>query len=179
MMDLYHLVAELRWPEWHWLDVTLGVVLAVVVINSTRRGFVREGATLVGLAIGMAIGDRFTVPVADLIASYTGRLPLMDELAKVVIIIWCIAGAGLAASLLRSTLQLPGFGVTDRVGGLALGVAEGSTILGMALAFSVRLGLAGLDPGGFDGSTLAPILLRWWITVAQMATAQFGFPLAV
>src|SRR5215213_5183656 len=57
---------------WHWLDVTLGVCLAFVVLNAARRGFVREAGTLIGLGVGLVLADQHALALADLAAQKLG-----------------------------------------------------------------------------------------------------------
>ena len=162
--------------EWHPLDVVLGVCLALVALNAARRGFVREVGTLIGLAIGLVVAGRFAAQVAGLLAEHVGRLPLLDELAYVLVVGMVAAGITVLAGALRGTLKLPGLPVADRVAGLALGVIEGGAALGLLLLLGTRLGLTGLSPIPFDGSTLAPVFLRWWLVVATALPPELGMP---
>jgi uncharacterized membrane protein required for colicin V production len=161
---------------WHWLDVTLGVCLAVVVLNAARRGFVREAGTLVGLGVGIVLAGRHSLALADLVAREVGRLPLLDEAAWLAIVLLGASVAALLADTIRSWLPLPGIGVADLVFGLAFGVLEGAAGLGLVLLFVGRFSVLGLHPPAFDGSTLAPVLLRWWLVVAASLPPELGVP---
>ena len=165
--------------EWHPLDVALGVCLAVVALNAGRRGFVREVGTLIGLAIGLVVAGRFARQVADLLAEHVGRLPLLDELAYAIVVGVVAAGVTVLAGVLRGTLRLPGLPVADRLAGLALGVVEGAAALGLLLLLGTRLGLLGMSPIPFDGSTLAPVFLRWWLVIATALPPELGMPTSV
>jgi uncharacterized membrane protein required for colicin V production len=164
---------------WHWLDVVLGVCLAGVALNAARRGFVREAGTLVGLALGMLLAGRYRLALADLVASEIGRLPLLDDAAWLAIVLLSACVAALVAGTIRAALPLPGIGVADRVFGLAFGVLEGAAGLGLALLLVGRLGAFGLRSPAFDGSTLAPVLLRWWLVVAASLPPELGVPRAL
>jgi uncharacterized membrane protein required for colicin V production len=162
--------------EWHPLDVALGVCLALVALNAARRGFVREVGTLVGLAIGLLVAGRFALQVSDVLAEKIGRLPLLDELAYALVIGVVAAGITVLAGAVRGTLKLPGLPVADRMAGLALGVIEGAAALGLLLLLGTRLGVLGMGPSPFDGSTLAPVFLRWWLVIAAALPPELGMP---
>jgi membrane protein required for colicin V production len=161
---------------WHWLDLTLGVCLAIVALNAARRGFVREAGTLVGLVVGVVLAGKYGLALADVVAARIGQLPLLDDVAWLVIVLLSASLAALLAGSIRSALPLPGIGVADRVFGLAFGVLEGAAGLGLMLLFVGRFGAFGLHPPGFDGSTLAPVLLRWWLVVAASLPPELGIP---
>jgi uncharacterized membrane protein required for colicin V production len=164
---------------WHWLDLTLGLCIAVVALNAARRGFVRETGTLVGLAFGVLLAGRYGLALADAVAAKTGRLPLLDEAAWLAIVLLSASIAALLAGAIRAVLPLPGISVADRVFGLAFGVLEGAAALGLVLLFVGRFGPLGLRPPFFDGSLLAPVLLRWWLVVAASLPAELGIPRAL
>lgn len=164
---------------WHWLDLTLGLCIAGVALNAARRGFVRETGTLVGLAIGVLLAGRYGLALADAVATETGRLPFLDEAAWLAIVLLSASIAALLAGAIRAGLPLPGISVADRVFGLAFGVLEGAAALGLVLLFVGRFGTLGLRPPFFDGSLLAPVLLRWWLVVAASLPAELGIPRAL
>jgi uncharacterized membrane protein required for colicin V production len=178
MLDLSSLPSRLPIDTagWHWLDLTLGLVLAGVAANAARRGFVREAGTLLGLGVGVLLAGHYALALADLVASKVGALPLLDDAAWLAIVLISTAVAALLAGSIRSALPLPGIGVADRVFGLAFGVLEGAAGLGLMLLFVGRSGVFGLRPPGFDGSTLAPVLLRWWLVVAASLPPELGVP---
>jgi uncharacterized membrane protein required for colicin V production len=161
---------------WHWLDVTLGICLGIVVLNAARRGFVREIGTLLGLVIGIVLAGRHALALADLIVAEIGDLPLLDDAAWLAIVLLSASIATLLAGTLRSWLPLPGIGVADRLFGLAFGVLEGTAGLGLILLFVARVGVMGLHAPAFDGSTLAPVMLRWWLVVATALPPELGAP---
>ena len=159
---------------WHWLDVTLGICLAVVALNAARRGFVREAGTLLGLGIGVVLAGQHALELSDWLAERIGHLPLLDDAAWLAIVLLGASLAALLASAIRNWLPLPGIGVADRVFGLAFGVLEGAAGLGLVLLFVARVGVLGLHAPAFDGSTLAPVLLRWWLVVAASLPPELG-----
>jgi uncharacterized membrane protein required for colicin V production len=161
---------------WHWLDLTLGVCLAIVALNAARRGFVREAVTLSGLGVGLVLAGRYSLALADAVAARIGPLPLLDDAAWLAIVLVSTSLAALLAGAIRGALPLPGIGVADRVFGLAFGILEGAAGLGLVLLFVARFDAFGLHAPGFDGSTLAPVLLRWWLVVAASLPPELGVP---
>jgi uncharacterized membrane protein required for colicin V production len=164
---------------WHWLDLTLGVCLAIVTLNAARRGFVREAGTLIGLGVGLILAGRHSLALADFLANDFGHLPFLDEASWLAIVLVSASLAALLAGAIRALLLLPGIGLADRVFGLALGILEGAAGLGLVLLFVARLGMLGLDVHVLDGSSLAPILLRWWLVVAASLPPELGVPRAL
>lgn len=161
---------------WHWLDVTLGICLAVVVLNAARRGFVREVGTLIGLVLGYVVAGQYALTLADLAIEKIGDLPLLDDAAWLAIVLLSASIATLLAGTLRTWLPLPGIGIADRLFGLAFGLLEGTAGLGLVLLFVARIGILGLHAPAFDGSTLAPVMLRWWLVVAAALPPELGAP---
>ena len=164
---------------WHWLDMTLGLCIAGVALNAARRGFVRETGTLIGLAFGVLLAGRYGLLLSDALAGEVGRLPLLDEAAWLGIVLLCASIAALIAGAVRSMLPLPGISIADRVFGLAFGVLEGAAALGLVLLFVGRFGALGLRAPFFDGSLLAPVLLRWWLVVAAALPPELGVPRSI
>jgi uncharacterized membrane protein required for colicin V production len=161
---------------WHWLDLALGIGLAGVALNAARRGFVREAGTLLGIGVGVVLAGRYGLAISDLVAQKIGRLPLLDDVAWLAIVLLTTSLATLAAGSIRARLPLPGIGVADRVFGLAFGVLEGAAGLGLMLLVAGRFHVFGLAPPFFDGSTIAPVLLRWWLVIAASLPPELGVP---
>ncbi|MGE3268878.1 MAG: CvpA family protein [Chloroflexota bacterium] len=181
MLDLPALPTTLpiETAGWHWLDITLGVCLALVALNAARRGFVREAGTLVGLGVGLVLAERHSLVLADLLAAEIGRLPLLDGAVWLAVVLLSASVAALLAGLIRSALPLPGIGLADRFFGLAFGLLEGAAVLGLALLFVGRFGTLGLHAPTYDGSVLAPVLLRWWLVVAASLPPALELPRAL
>ena len=169
-------MADLAPQDWHWLDLALVAGLLVIGLNAARRGFIREVATLAGLAGGVLLAGRAARPLADLLAQHVERPPFAEELAYVAVVVLVVIGANTIASALSPALRLPGLPVADRVAGLALGLAEGAAGLGLALLLATRIGLIASGTHALDGSTLAPLLLRWWLTVAAALPPALRVP---
>ena len=49
-------------------------------------------------------------------------------------------------------------------------------IIGLVLLFVNRIGMLGLSAPLFDGSLLAPVMLRWWLVVAAALPPELGIP---
>ena len=179
MLDLHSLPYRLPIDTagWHWLDLTLGLALAGVAVNAARRGFVRESGTLLGARRRRPAGRPLRPgPRRPRRPRRSAPLPLLDDAAWLAIVLLSTSVAALLAGSIRAALPLPGIGVADRVFGLAFGVLEGAAGLGLMLLFVGRFGAFGLRPPGFDGSTLAPVLLRWWLVVASSLPPELGVP---
>jgi uncharacterized membrane protein required for colicin V production len=178
MLDIPGLPANLpiETAGWHWLDLTLGFCLLGVALNAARRGFVREAGTLVGIAVGLVLAGRHALAVADFLAHEVGRLPFLDDLVWLAIVGLSASVAAFLAGVVRRALILPGMSIADRLFGLAFGVLEGAAGLGLVLVFVVRLSALGVGLHALDGSSLAPILLRWWLVVAASLPPALDVP---
>jgi uncharacterized membrane protein required for colicin V production len=181
MLDLPALPTTLpiETAGWHWLDVTLGICLAIVTLNAARRGFLREAGTLVGLGVGIVLAGRHALALADVIAAQFGSLPFLDEGTWLGIVLLSASAGAFIADTLRSSLPLPGLGMADCCFGLAFGMMEGAAGLGLVLLVVGKIGMLGVEPPAYDGSLLAPVLLRWWLVVAAVLPPELGIPRAI
>ena len=107
-----------------------------------------------------------------LAAGKLGDLPLLDDASWLAIVLLSASVTTLIAGFIRNWLPLPGIGVADRLFGLAFGLLEGAAGLGLML----RVGVLGLRAPAFDGSLLAPVMLRWWLVVAAALPPELGVP---
>lgn len=114
------------------LDITIMVVLALMGLRGLLRGLIKEVAALTALVLGGWLAYRYHAVAA------TPLKPLLPTAAaEVVAFVLLLILVGLAAHLLGNLLtgliKLALLGWVNRLGGVALGLVEGSLILGMVL----------------------------------------------
>ena len=165
--------------DWHWLDMALGVGVVIIALNAGRRGFVREAGTLLGLGIGLVLAARLAPALVERVGDRFGPVPFAGEVAYAVTVLLVAVASSAAAEVLRSLLCLPGFSFVDRLAGLGLGLVEGAAGLGLLLLMATRVGVIGSGVRALEGSTLAPVLVRCWLSVSALLPPELGAPSAV
>jgi len=103
------------------LDFLIGTAFAALAVRGWFRGLVREFFDLVGLLIGAVAGIRFAEPAGGFIESWSGVAPGTARLiGGVAIFILIGIAASIAAHYAGRAMAMPGFGLTNRVGGAVL-----------------------------------------------------------
>jgi len=114
------------------LDITIMAVLALMGLRGLLRGLIKEVAALTALVLGGWLAYRYHAVAA------TPLKPLLPAAAaEVVAFVLLLILVGLAAHLLGNLLtgliKLALLGWVNRLGGVAVGLLEGSLLLGMVL----------------------------------------------
>lgn len=147
------------------VDVAAGIVMALAITRGAFAGAVREAFSLAAVAVAFIASRLLTAPAAAWLAS---EAPIelgpmaATGIAAVGIIIGSLIGVGLAGRAIRAGIQAAGLGFFDRLGGAALGAAEGALIVAVAVA--AASGMLGADhPALHDTQTLAAYeVARGW-----------------
>lgn len=133
------------------VDMAALAVLALAILRGLWIGLIREVFSLAGLAAA-SVAVRFgTAPAADwLMVNLPVELsPLAARIATgVVIAVAIIVIVAIAGRMVRKGARWAGLGFVDRLGGGALGAAEGALVL-------VVLMLLGIAAVGRDHPALA------------------------
>lgn len=112
------------------LDFLLGLFLAGMLVRGWVRGFVREVMDLIGLVGGLWIAIRLSGPFGDFLTESFGVTP---ELARIGagIALFVLFGVTLsvAAHYLSKVMNLPGLNLVNRLGGAAVAVGWGVTLV--------------------------------------------------
>ena len=133
------------------LDIILLLVLAAAGISGYRKGLISQAFGIGGLLLGIWLGYRFSARLAgwfDMSDSYANLL------AFIVILILAIIAAFLVGKAVRSVFRMTGFGILDRIGGLALGVLKIALIVCLLLGLFVNFNKDAkiVNPKIVDGS---------------------------
>jgi len=116
------------------VDVIALTVLAVAVLRGLWIGLVREVFSIAALAAAILAFRALREPVAALIAERTAWDPLVATAAAGgVVVIGALLFVTIAGAIVRRLVGAVGLGAIDRIGGGALGAAEGALVVGLAL----------------------------------------------
>jgi len=135
------------------IDMIVLTVLFIAVVRGIWIGLIREGSSLA--AIGMAtivtrlLVDPFSLQLTELTGGeITGKTAVW--IAGVLLVIGTIITLSFAARLLRRGAEAAGLGWADRLGGGALGAAEGAIVA--VVIVTIALWLVGPDHATTDGA---------------------------
>lgn len=112
------------------LDFILGLYLAGMMVRGWARGFVREALGLVGLVLGTWVAFRLSAPLGDFLTQRFGTTPEFARLGAGIVLFLLLGTAlSVGAHLLTRVMRLPGLTTVNRVGGAAVALAWGATLL--------------------------------------------------
>ncbi len=124
------------------IDMIVMSVLALAIVRGIWIGLIREGSSL--LAIGMAIivtrllVDPFSARLTEISGGeISGRTATW--IAGLLLVIGTIILLGFVARLLRRGAAAAGLGWADRLGGGALGAAEGAIVAAVLVTIAIWL----------------------------------------
>ena len=124
----------------NWLDYVIIGVIALSVIISVFRGFVREALSLLVWALAVWIGWTFFRDLAAHLTSWIDLPSLRLAAAMAILIVGVLIIGGLVTYLLGEIVERTGLSGTDRMLGMVFGAARG------LLLVAVLVLLAGLTP---------------------------------
>jgi uncharacterized membrane protein required for colicin V production len=135
------------------LDMIVLTVLAIAVVRGIWIGLIREGSSLAAIGIATIVTrlliDPFAIRLTELTGGeISGRTSVW--IAGVILVVATIITLGFAARLLRRGAEAAGLGWADRLGGGALGAAEGAIVA--AVVVMIALWLVGPEHTTTDGS---------------------------
>ena len=113
------------------LDGVVGTVLLAALAPGLYIGLIREGFSMAALAAAVIVTRATVGPVADWVVEATnGQIGALAApwIAGSIIALATVTAVGFAGRVMRRGLQLAGLSWADRMGGAALGLAEGSLV---------------------------------------------------
>lgn len=141
------------------IDLVVLTILAAAAGRGLWIGLIREGLSIVSIGAATIVTRLFAIPLSIRITEWsadeiTGRAALW--IAGMVLVVVTILVVGTLARSLRRGAQFAGLGWADRMGGGALGLAEG-TVLSTVLVL-IALWLVGPDhPTLVDSRSVAAV----------------------
>ena len=114
-----------------FIDLAVATVLAIAIGRGIWIGLIREGFSIAAIAAATIVTrfavDPLSIRLTELTAGeISGRAAVW--IAGVVLVVATILVVGALARLLRRGAKFAGLGWADRIGGGALGLAEGAVI---------------------------------------------------
>ena len=145
--------------EWPLIDMIAMTVLLVAVVRGVWIGLIREGLSLAAIGIATIVTRLAVGPFSAWLTDATGG-ELSGKtsvwIAGVLLVMATIVVLGMIARLLKRGAQFAGLGWADRVGGGALGAAEGAIVC--AAVVLIALWLVGPDHATTDGARAVEIV---------------------
>lgn len=135
------------------IDMIVLTVLFVTVVRGIWIGLIREGSSLAAIGIATIVTrllvDPFSTRLTELTGGeITGKTAMW--IAGILLVVATIVALGFVARLLRRGAEAAGLGWADRLGGGALGAAEGA-IIG-AILVTIALWLVGPNHATTEGA---------------------------
>ena len=141
------------------IDLIVLSVLAITVLRGLWIGLIREGASLAAIGIATIVTRLFAVPFGASLSALTGggiAGKTAVFIAGVILVVGTIVALSLLARVLRRGATAAGLGWADRLGGGALGAAEGTIIA--AVIVLVALWVVGPDHTTTEGARSVEIV---------------------
>lgn len=135
------------------IDMIVLTVLFITIVRGIWIGLIREGSSLAAIGIATIVTrllvDPFSAQLTELTGGeITGKTALW--IAGVLLVVATIVVLGFVARLLRRGAEAAGLGWADRLGGGALGAAEG--VIVAAVLVTIALWLVGPDHATTEGA---------------------------
>ncbi len=154
------------------LDGVIFVVLALAIARGLYRGLVREAFSMASLAAGLLAARYFTEPAAAWLVEVShGQIgsAIAPWLAGTMIAIGSVIAVGMAGRLVRRAMEFAGLSWADRMGGAAIGVAEG-TLISAVIMLIALLSVGRQHPAVAESRSL----LAWDRAVAWVEDVRTG-----
>lgn len=144
------------------IDMLAATIVFVALIRGIWIGLVREGLSLAAIGLCTIVTRLFLDPLSLQLTEWTGG-ELVGKtatwIAGVLLVVATILACGAIARLMKKGVQFAGLGWADRVGGGALGVAEGTLI--SAVLVMIAIWLVGPDHPTTDGARSVALVEEW------------------
>ncbi|MFK7895052.1 MAG: CvpA family protein [Myxococcota bacterium] len=141
------------------IDLIVGTVVFIAVLRGLFIGLIREGLSLASIGAATIVTRLFVDPLAIELTEITaGEISGKAAywIAGVLLVVATILASGFVARLIRKSVTYAGLGWADRLGGGALGAAEGG-IIGAVLVL-IALWLVGPDHAMTEGARSVEIV---------------------
>jgi uncharacterized membrane protein required for colicin V production len=135
------------------IDMIVLTVLFIAILRGIWIGLIREGSSLAAIGIATIVTRLLVHPFSAQLTELsggeiTGKTSLW--IAGVLLVVGTIVVLGFVARLLRRGAEAAGLGWADRLGGGALGAAEGAIVA--AVLVTIALWLVGPDHAATEGA---------------------------
>lgn len=119
-----------------WLDILLGLSLALSTIEGIKRGFFHEVAGFVGLVVGFLLAIWLDKPIGIFLVQHTGiPAPLAGVLGFILPFVCTIIAAQIAAAFLSEVVKSLSLNGLNRLAGGAFALLKNLVVLSILLNF--------------------------------------------
>ena len=135
------------------IDIIVLSVICLAIARGIWIGLIREGLSLAAIGLCIIVTRLFVDPLSIQLSQLTGGDISGNAalwIAGVLLVMATVLVCGVAARLMKRGAQFAGLGWADRLGGGALGFAEGSIVA--LVIVSIALWLVSPDHTAIKGS---------------------------
>ena len=126
----------------NWLDILIILIVAAGALIGMRTGLIGAAFSAVGVLIGWMVASWLSDDIGDLIGSSLSGDRWVTVISYAIIIVLAVVVTRMAWRIARPLLSVATMGLagmTDRLGGLALGLVLGVAISGALIIAMARL----------------------------------------
>lgn len=156
----------------NWADWVILAMVAISSLMSLRRGFVKEALSLLTWVAAFVVARLFTNQLSTLLVEHIQTPSARVAAAFLILFVATLFAGALLNNLIGLLIKATGLSGTDRVLGMAFGIARGGVLVVVLVAL---LGMTPVieDPWWRD-STLIPhfVMMETWTQNLARDTAQ-------
>ncbi len=142
----------------NWIDIAILVVWGITAYWGFSKGFLQMVVPFIFLVVGLALASRIGDSVGNVFSVFTGNENAQAIGGVILIFVVAFALGGVVSSVARKVLGIvPFFGLTDKLGGLTVGLLVGFLLLSGILTGIQRFPFRDLDKT-IDESALGTFL---------------------
>jgi membrane protein required for colicin V production len=158
--------------QWIWIDIAIVVIVAISMLISLLRGFVKEALSLATWIAAILVGRFFCVQLATLLVDKISEPSARLAVAFALLFVGTLIVGALINQVVSQLIKATGLSGTDRVLGMVFGFARG------LLVVAVVVGLLSMTPVTQDSwwneSKFIPQILPMWDWAKTTATQITG-----
>lgn len=118
-------MTAIHWQSLTWFDFAIVAILALSVLISFFRGFLREAVSLVTWIVAILVSLKFAVLVGDLFKSHIASELLRYVIGFVILFLLVFIVGTVINAILKLLVEKTGLSITDRIIGAIFGVLRG------------------------------------------------------
>jgi membrane protein required for colicin V production len=153
----------------NWLDIVLGIILAVSVLMSFRKGLSREVIGLVSVVLALVLGTWFYGAAGSFLLSYVSSPRVANFIGFCLVFVGVTLLGSLVSYFAGRFLRVTGLSFVDHALGAGFGLLRG-TLVAVALVMGMMaFSLGDRPPAAVVDSRLAPFVVDAARLFASMA----------